>query len=107
MTRTMTLEELSQRVVKLEDQLSVIEASLKTSAVGEPIAIYSTRSITELDNNSEKHHEIELRKQRNASLIALLDEWRNEGDEAEQRETWEFLKQALDEDRPSYRKLFP
>jgi hypothetical protein len=25
----------------------------------------------------------------------------------EQRETWEYLKRALDEDRPSYRKLFP
>lgn len=30
-----------------------------------------------------------------------------EGDEQEQRETFEYLKQALDEDRPSYRSLFP
>jgi len=30
-----------------------------------------------------------------------------EGDEEEQRETFAFLKQALDEDRPSYRRLFP
>jgi len=29
------------------------------------------------------------------------------GDEREQRETFSFLKQALDEDRPSSRKLFP
>jgi len=29
------------------------------------------------------------------------------GDEQEQRETFAFLKQALDEDRPSTRKLFP
>ena len=29
------------------------------------------------------------------------------GDEREQRETFSFLKQALDEDRPSDRKLFP
>lgn len=35
------------------------------------------------------------------SLRALL-----EGDEEEQRETFAFLKQALDEDRPSSRKLF-
>ena len=28
------------------------------------------------------------------------------GDEQEQRETFAFLKQALDEDRPSSRKLF-
>lgn len=36
------------------------------------------------------------------ALDALL-----EGDEEEQRETFAFLKKALDEDRPSYRRLFP
>jgi hypothetical protein len=30
-----------------------------------------------------------------------------QGDEQEQRETFSFLKQALDEDRPASRKLFP
>jgi len=35
------------------------------------------------------------------SLKSLL-----EGDEEEQRETFEYLKQALDEDRPSNRRLF-
>ncbi len=29
-----------------------------------------------------------------------------EGDQNEQRETFEYLKSALDEDRPSNRKLF-
>jgi len=37
-----------------------------------------------------------------SSLRVLLT-----GDEQEQRETFSFLKQALDEDRPSSRKLFP
>jgi hypothetical protein len=36
------------------------------------------------------------------SLRALL-----EGDPREQRETFSFLKEALDQDRPSNRKLFP
>jgi hypothetical protein len=40
----------------------------------------------------------------------MLNEW-SEGEEQEeqeeQRETWELLKRLLDEDRPSYRKLFP
>jgi hypothetical protein len=40
------------------------------------------------------------------SLILLLRSWQ-EGDAEEQRETWEFLRAALDEDRPSPRKLFP
>src|SRR5712692_715266 len=35
--------------------------------------------------------------QRNRALIQLLKSWR-EGDEQEQRSTWEYLKQALDED---------
>ena len=36
------------------------------------------------------------------ALDALL-----EGDEEEQRETFAFLKKALNEDRPSSRRLFP
>ncbi len=44
--------------------------------------------------------------QKNLALIQLLRSWR-EGDEQEQRSTWEYLKQALDEDRLSERKLFP
>ena len=44
--------------------------------------------------------------QRNSALIQLLRSWR-EGDEQEQRSTWEYLRQALDEDRLSERKLFP
>jgi len=43
----------------------------------------------------------------NRVALELLRSWREEGDEAEQRETWEFLQQALDEDRLSNRPLFP
>jgi len=41
--------------------------------------------------------------------LALLQSWYvNEPPErAEQQETWEYLKKALDEDRLSDRKLFP
>ena len=41
-----------------------------------------------------------------SALAKLLDEWMH-GDEAEQRETFEYLRRALDEDRPAGRKLFP
>jgi hypothetical protein len=40
-------------------------------------------------------------------LVRLLQSWIDEGDAAEQHETGEYLIKALDEDRPSYRKLFP
>lgn len=47
--------------------------------------------------------------QRARDLIALLESWcsGDEADAEEQRETWEYLKRALDEDRLSDRKLFP
>jgi hypothetical protein len=41
----------------------------------------------------------------NDAALRLLKLWR-EGDEQEQRETWDLLKHALDEDRLSGRKLF-
>jgi len=47
-----------------------------------------------------------VQKTKNEAAIRLLRSWR-EGDEQEQRETWEYLKRVLDEDRSSYRKLFP
>jgi len=40
-----------------------------------------------------------------AALVKLLDTWMQE-DEAEQRETLEVLRRALDEDRPAGYKLF-
>ncbi len=42
----------------------------------------------------------------NIAAIQLLQSWRNE-DAEEQRETWDFLRKALDEDRLSDRKFFP
>jgi hypothetical protein len=41
--------------------------------------------------------------------LALLQSWDVEEspEQEEQRETWEYLKQALDGDRLSDRKLFP
>lgn len=38
--------------------------------------------------------------------IELLQSWFGD-DTEEQRETWEYLKKTLDEDRISDRKLFP
>jgi len=41
------------------------------------------------------------------SAADVLQSWIDHGDAAEQRETYELLTRALDEDRPSGRKLFP
>ncbi|MGH2534787.1 MAG: hypothetical protein ACRDJW_21215 [Thermomicrobiales bacterium] len=57
------------------------------------------------EEQEQRRHQIE----RNQGLIALLDSWKDADEDEihEQKETWEWLKKALDEDRPSYRKLFP
>jgi hypothetical protein len=50
----------------------------------------------------------EAAQRRREALAQLLASWR-EGDEEDlqdQRETGAFLRKALDEDRPSYRKFF-
>jgi hypothetical protein len=39
--------------------------------------------------------------------VALPQSWIDDGDDQEQKETGDFLVQALDEDPQSNRKLFP
>ena len=56
--------------------------------------------LKEMKPHSQSEH---LQKKRD--LIQLLKSWR-EGDKQEQHETLEYLKQALDENRFSDRKLF-
>jgi hypothetical protein len=46
-------------------------------------------------------------RERREKAISLVQSWIDEGDEEEQRETWEYLVRVLDEDRTSARKLFP
>jgi len=45
--------------------------------------------------------------QQHKALKELTRLWIEEGDEQEQTETWEYLRQALDEDRLANRPLFP
>jgi hypothetical protein len=63
-----------------------------------------TASQSEIENKELPQNAAQ--SQKNRALIQLLRSWR-EGDEQEQRSTWEYLKRALDEDRLSERKLFP
>ena len=64
------------------------------------------RSASQSEIEKKEFPQSAAQSQKNRALIRLLRSWR-EGDEQEQRSTWEYLKQALDEDRLSERKLFP
>jgi hypothetical protein len=50
---------------------------------------------------------LQERDHQNRAVLQLLRSWTEEGDEVEQQETLAYLKQAIDQDRPSSRKLFP
>ena len=54
---------------------------------------------------SARHESMYPQKPSPAALKKLLDEWMQEED-TDQRETFEFLRHALDEDRPEGYKLF-
>jgi hypothetical protein len=49
---------------------------------------------------------LEERERPNQAVLRLLANWSEPGEEQEQREALDELKRALDEDRPSGRKLF-
>ena len=63
-------------------------------------------SATVPESEEEKRR---LQREKNQAAIDLIRSWREVDEEVrrEQRETWELLKKALDEDRLSYRKHFP
>ena len=77
----------------------------KPPEVREATATYMTP--TDLAKLPEDEALAELRR-RNRRAVALLRSLRQVDEEGarEQRETFEILRKALGEDRPSYRKLF-
>ena len=56
-------------------------------------------------SDDEQREALRLHKVNASALTKLFDEWM-EGDEVEQRETFELLRHSLDEDRPAGYKLF-
>lgn len=78
-----------------------LEERLKQEAArrGLPPAEYASKVLEE--------HISQAERERREKAIALVQSWIDEGDEQEQKETWEYLVRVLDEDRTSARKLFP
>jgi hypothetical protein len=74
---------------------------LQTETVGAPAVADPAQILTE----EQRQHQIEL----NQPTIALLRSWLEDGQpdsDEEQRAAFAWLKAAIDEDRPSDRKLF-
>ena len=69
-------------------------------------SIINSRAASQSESEHKEFPQSTAPSQKKLALIQLLRSWR-EGDEQEQRSTWEYLKQVLDEDRLSERKLFP
>lgn len=57
-------------------------------------------------NKALKEH-LELVEKERREKMQRLRAWNEQYNEAEQKETWDYLVRVLDEDRPAERKLFP
>jgi hypothetical protein len=86
-------------------------ASLPVPDVG---CVTAITNITENENQTAVTHHPQYRNAVthnkpcvNKLLPTCYNQWEEEGDEQEQKETWEFIKQALNEDRLISRPLFP
>jgi hypothetical protein len=75
--------------------LAQAEAKRRSMALPEYVADVVSEALTHEDGS-----------QRISRSLALLQSLDQIGDEQEQRDTFEFLKQAIDEDRTSTRHLF-
>lgn len=68
---------------------------------------HTTLLESEVEDSTDQHR---ARRADNRAAIALLDAWAatdDTDDEREQQQTWAHLQTALDDNRLSYRKLFP
>jgi hypothetical protein len=98
-----TLDQI--RTMSVEDRIQLIQAIQDTIP---DLKTDSSLLGIDLDSSSlawEKAMQ-QIEANQPQSLDRLLQSWEDEGDSQEHLETWEFLKQALDEDRISNRSLF-
>jgi len=70
-------------------------------------ALRSGLSLEQYAIQALEEHFAQTERERREKAIALVQSWIDEGDEEEQKETWDYLVRVLDEDRTSDRKLFP
>lgn len=108
-----TIQELEIQLLSLTPVERLRIAHLLTQSVptnATPTETWKNINTLSISDNTETWNNALQQLQAPASpqvLANLLQSWEDEGDTQEQQETWEFLQQALDQDRLSARPLFP
>lgn len=108
----MTIQELEQQLLNLDQSERIRIAQLLTQSIPSPSSSTPWKAVTKLSPNSNTEawnnalQQLQTPAQPQA-LANLLQSWEDEGETQDQQETWAFLQQALDQDRLSHRPLFP
>ncbi|GAA6619684.1 hypothetical protein [Scytonema sp. NUACC26] len=93
----------------IDERLSAIKASLLQEIAD--LMESKVKSLAAVNGQSNSYILPKLseaeRQQKLKDLQEMFRRWDEEYDEEEQRETFEYLRQVLDEDRLSNRSLFP
>ncbi|MBD2774639.1 hypothetical protein [Iningainema tapete] len=108
---SITVEELKDLIATVVDaRLSAMKTSL-LQEIADLIENNAKREAPTTTGQSGSHVRTKLteaeKQQRLKDLDEMFRRWDEEYDEEEQRETFEYLQKALDEDRLSNRPLFP
>ena len=110
----MTIQELERQLLQLshtdrQHLATVLNQSLQPVTDDRPDSWKDIQSVPIV--SSSEAWNIALQKLNTPSdpkiLEHLFQSWEEQDDEQEQKETWEYLRQVLDEDRSSNRPLFP
>ena len=110
----MTIQELERQLLQLshtdrQHLATVLSQSLQPVTDDRPDVWKDIQSVSIV--SSSEAWNIALQKLDTPSdpkiLEHLFQSWEEQDDEQEQKETWEYLRQVLDEDRSSNRPLFP
>jgi hypothetical protein len=108
----MTIQELETQLLSLNPTERLRIAQLLTQSVsanGAPNETWKSIDTLSIDNSTEAWSSAirQLQSPTAPQVLAnLLQSWEDEGDAEDQKETWEFLHQVLDQDRLSDRPLF-
>jgi hypothetical protein len=83
------------------------EESQRKGIAASELARTAIESALMIESERPARLSVEEQRKKNQRAIELLRQWREEGDEDEQRETFEALKEGLNQSHSSYRKIFP